>query len=288
MITASTRATGTHGRLKKGNMKNILVPGSGGMLGYGVSSYLRKNGYNVKGLARNDFDVTKQDVTDIEKYIVKQDLVINCIGVIKPMIEKNSVQDVLKVNSIFPQNLAKLCRKNNVKLIHVTTDCVFSGKTGNYKETDLYDADDLYGISKNGGDGSECMVLRTSFVGPENGNSRSLMEWAFSQKNKSVKGFTNHRWNGVSSVYFAEICAKILNENLYKEGVYHIYSPDTVTKYELLQIFDKVFGLGLKISPAEAAEKCDRSMSSIHNLSSTIVTKTIETQVNELKHFFKL
>ncbi|MFI5145056.1 MAG: NAD-dependent dehydratase, partial [Ignavibacteria bacterium] len=147
---------------------------------------------------------------------------------------------------------------------------------------------DLYGISKNGGDGAECMVLRTSFVGPENGRSRSLMEWAFSQKNNSVKGFTNHRWNGVSSIYFAEIARKIIDENLYEEGVYHIYSPGTVTKYELLQIFDKVFKLGLTISPAEASEKCDRSMSSIHTLSSKIVTKTIESQMTELKHFFNL
>lgn len=269
-------------------MKNILVLGSGGMLGYGVRSYFQKNGYNVKGLTRNDFDVTKQDISDIGKYIDNLDLVINCIGVIKPMIEKNSVLDVLRVNSMFPQNLAKLCKKKNVKLIHVTTDCVFSGKKGNYDETDLFDADDLYGISKNGGDGAECMVLRTSFVGPENGRSRSLMEWAFQQKGKNVNGFTNHRWNGVSSIYFAEIAAKILNESLYHEGVYHVYSPDTVTKYELLQIFDKVFTLGLNISPMEAGVKCDRSLSSVHDLSARIVAKTIESQITELKHFFNL
>jgi dTDP-4-dehydrorhamnose reductase len=269
-------------------MKKILVLGSNGMLGYGVTAYFKKNSYNVTGLGRSEFDVTKHDISTIEKYIDGSDLVINCIGVIKPMIEKNTALDVLKVNCIFPQNLAKLCKKNNVKLIHVTTDCVFSGKTGNYNETDLYDADDLYGISKNGGDGAGCMVLRTSFVGPENGRSRSLLEWAFSQKGKSVNGFTNHRWNGVSSIYFAEIAGKILNENLYNEGIYHLYSPDTVAKFELLKIFDKVFNLGLKISPVEASVKCDRSLSSIHNLSSKIAAKTIESQITELKQFFNL
>lgn len=287
MITVSMPASGTPGRLKKDNMKNIIVLGSGGMLGYGVSSYFSKQGYNVTGLQRKDFDAAKQDVTALGKYL-ETDLVINCIGIIKPMIDKNTPIDVLKVNSVFPVNLALLCRSKNVKLIHVATDCVFSGKTGKYIETDFFDADDLYGISKNGGDRAECMVLRTSFVGPENGRSRSLLEWAFSQKGKSVNGFTNHRWNGVSSLYFAEIIEKIVKDNLYEEGIHHIYSPDTVTKYELLQIFDRVFNLGLKISPTEASEKCDRSLSSIHKLSSKIVTETIESQMAGLKKFFNL
>jgi len=258
------------------------------MLGYGVSSYFIKHGYNVICPGRNDFDALKQDAGNLEKFINQSDLVINCIGVIKPMIEKNTPLDVLRVNSIFPHNLAKLCKSKNVKLIHVATDCVYSGKKGKYNENDYFDADDLYGISKNGGDGAGCMVLRTSFVGPENGRSRSLLEWAFSQKGKKVNGFTNHWWNGVSSLYFAEIIEKIINENLYTEGIHHIYSPDTVTKLELLQIFNRVFGLDLTISPAEAAEKCDRSLASIYDTSKKVSVKTIESQIAGLKDFFKL
>ncbi len=258
------------------------------MLGYGVSSYFIKYNYNVTALARADFDVTKNQVTDLEKYLKDTDLVVNCIGVIKPMIEKNSVIDVLNVNSIFPLNLAKLCRKKNVKLIHVTTDCVFSGRKGNYNETDYYDAEDLYGISKNGGDSAECMILRTSFVGPEKGRSRSLLEWAFMQRGKNVNGFTNHLWNGVSSIYFAEIIEQIINNNLYSAGNFHIYSPIAVTKHELLKIFNDVFELALNITPVAAVEKCDRSLCSIHSLSEKIVTKSIEIQMKDLKKFFNL
>ncbi len=269
-------------------MKNILVLGSSGMLGYGVSSYFVKHNYKVTGLARADFDVTKNELTELEKYIQDTDLVVNCIGVIKPMIDKNTVMDVIKVNGIFPLNLAKLCRKKKVKLIHVTTDCVFSGRKGNYNETDYFDADDLYGLSKNCGETSECMVLRTSFVGPEKDRSRSLLEWAFMQRGKNVNGFTNHLWNGVSSIYFAEIIEQIISNNLYSEGNYHVYSPDAVTKYELLKIFNEVFELVLNITPVAAAEKCDRSLSSIYDLSAKIATKSVETQMKDLKKFFNL
>ena len=136
-------------------MKNILVLGSRGMLGYGVRSYFVKHDYNVTGITRDDFDAANDPVLKIENQITNSDIVINCIGIIKPMIEKNTAIDVLKVNSIFPRNLANLCKKANVKLVHVTTDCVFSGKTGYYNEKDYYDADDLYGISKSGGDTCE-------------------------------------------------------------------------------------------------------------------------------------
>lgn len=269
-------------------MKNILVLGSRGMLGYGVRSYFVKHDYNVTGITRDDFDAANDPVLKIENQITNSDIVINCIGIIKPMIEKNTAIDVLKVNSIFPRNLANLCKKANVKLVHVTTDCVFSGKTGYYNEKDYYDADDLYGISKSGGDTCECMSLRTSFVGPELGRSRSLLEWAFSQKGKSVNGFTNHKWNGVSSIYFAEIIEKIVNLSLYKEGIFHIFSPNTVTKYELLKIFNEVFGLGMTITAVEAPVVINRDLSSIYDIAAMVSTKTIETQMLELKTFFKL
>jgi dTDP-4-dehydrorhamnose reductase len=269
-------------------MKNILVLGSSGMLGYGVSEYFSRHNYNVTKISRAEFDVLKSDIEVLSGFVNNSDLVINCIGIIKPMIAKNSELDVIKINGIFPRNLAMMCKKLNVKMVHVATDCVYTGRKGNYTELDYYDAEDLYGISKNCGDISECLVLRTSLIGPENGTQRSLLEWAFLQKGKSANGFTNHKWNGVSTIYFAEVVENIILNNLYKEGIFHLGSPDVVTKYELLKIFNDVFNLNMTITPVESSEYCDRSLSSIDKLASTVCTKTIEQQVRELKVFFSL
>lgn len=269
-------------------MKNVLVLGANGMLGYGVSEYFRRHNYSLIKVSRNEFDVTKSDIEDLSEYVKNADLVINCIGVIKPMISKNSDLDVIKINGVFPRNIAKMCKILHVKMVHVATDCVYTGRKGNYTELDYYDAEDLYGVSKNCGDISECMVLRTSLIGPENGTQRSLLEWTFQQKGKAVNGFTNHKWNGVSTVHFAEIVEKIISDNLYQEGLFHIGSPDIVTKYELLRIFNSVFNLNLSISPVESPEFCDRSLSSKYELMSRVCTKTIEQQVKELKIFFSL
>ena len=269
-------------------MNKVLVLGSGGMLGYGVSGYFTRAGYLVTGLGRNEFDVINSDINSLIPYLTGNDVVINCIGVIKPMIEKNTVIDVLKINAVFPRNLAILCGNAGVPLLHVSTDCTFTGRKGKYNEKDLFDAEDLYGISKNCGDISGCMTLRTSFIGPEKSSSRSLLEWTFAQKGKTINGFTNHRWNGVSTLNFARIIEKIIKENRYAEGIFHMYSPDTVTKFELVSIFNDVFSLGMTINSVEAAEFCDRSLSSIHPLASEVSQITIREQVKELKDFFNL
>ena len=269
-------------------MNKVLVLGSGGMLGYGVSGYFIRAGYSVTGLSRGEFDVIRSDNSILNRHLPGNDLVINCIGVIKPMIDKYPILDVLKINGIFPRNLAILCRNAGVPLIHVGTDCAFTGRKGKYDENDLFDAGDLYGISKNCGDISGCMTLRTSFIGPEKNSSRSLLEWAFAQKGKTINGFTNHWWNGVSTLNFARIVETIIKENKYADGIFHIFSPDTLTKFELVSIFNDVFNLGMNINPVEAAESCDRSLSSAYPLASAVSRIPIREQVEELKDFFNL
>lgn len=269
-------------------MNKVLVLGSGGMLGYGVSGYFIRAGYSVTGLGRSEFDVINSGLSALEPHLSDIDVVINCIGVIKPMIEKYSLLDVLKINGIFPRNLAILCKDAGVPMVHVSTDCAFTGRKGKYDEKDLFDAEDLYGISKNCGDVSGCMTLRTSFIGPEKNSGRSLLEWAFAQKGKTINGFTNHWWNGVSTLNFARITEKIMKENRYAEGIFHIFSPDTLTKFELVSIFNDVFKLGMTINPVEAAELCDRSLSSIYPLASAVSQIPIREQVEELKDFFNL
>lgn len=268
-------------------MVKILIVGSSGMLGYAVSSYFKTNDYDVVELSRNEFDIANDSMDKFESYLNGVGAVINCAGVIKPTIAKNSIENVLKINSLFPRNLAKVCNKRDIKCFHITTDCVYTGKKGKYSEEDYFDADDLYGLSKNAGENKDCMVLRTSIIGEENGQSRSLLEWAKSQAGKEVNGFTNHLWNGVTTLYLAEIIENILTRDLFEKGLFHVHSPNTVDKFQLLQIFNRVYNLNLKINPVEAKEAVDRSLASIYDLTKKVSIKTLEQQVIEMQEYFR-
>ncbi len=269
-------------------MEKIMVIGSNGMLGYAVSSYLKTNDYCVVEITRKEFDIANDPIEKLELFLDEVGVVINCAGVIKPTIANNTIENVLKINSLFPRNLAKLCNSKEIKCFHITTDCVYTGKKGKYSEEDYFDADDLYGLSKNAGENKDCMTLRTSIIGEENGKSRSLLEWAKSQAGKDVNGFTNHLWNGVTTLYLAEIIETIITQDLFEKGLFHIHSPNTVNKYELLQIFNRAYSLALKINPVEAKEKVDRSLASIYDLSKTVAVKMLEQQINEMQEFFSL
>lgn len=268
-------------------MGKILVIGSTGMLGYAVSEYFLSKQYDVVKLTRNDFDIGVEPHEKFEKYLDGIDVVINCAGLIKPTIGKFPIEQAIRVNSIFPRNLALMTKARGIKCFHITTDCVYSGKKGNYNELDLFDAEDLYGMTKNAGENKDCMVLRTSIIGEEKENSRSLLEWAKSQAGKEVNGFTNHLWNGVTTLYLAEIIENILKQNLYQNGIFHIHSPNTVNKYELLQIFDEVYELKYaKINSVEAKEAVDRTLSSIYDLTKVVCSKSLKEQIIGMKDFF--
>ena len=268
-------------------MKKILVLGSDGMLGYAVTEYFTKKGYSVTPLTIKEFDITKDTMDKLESNIKNIEVVINCAGIIKQIISKFSIEYILQVNSIFPRNLAKVCNKHTVLCFHIATDCVYSGKKGNYDENDYFDATDVYGMTKNAGDIKDCMTLRTSIIGEEKDQSRSLLEWAKSQAGKGVNGFTNHHWNGVTTVYLAEIIEYILKNKLYKKGIFHIYSPNKVNKYELLNIINNEYDLNLKINPVEEKESINRTLSSIFKLSNQIVIRSIPIQVKEMRQFFR-
>lgn len=256
----------------------ILILGSRGMLGHEVTKYFTsKNNHVVDALSREEFNPLQNDVAKLAVY--EYDAVINCIGIIKPMIKDLSALDVIKVNSIFPRNLAKECSENNVKCVHITTDCVFSGLEGNYDETCLFDAMDLYGLTKAAGESADAMVLRTSIIGEELNNSRSLVSWVKSQKGKEVNGYTNHRWNGVTTNTLAGIIDYILMFNLYKKGTYHVFSNEVITKCVLLEMLNDVYDLNLTIKPVAAEETCDRSLSSIYKLQASLPILTIWKQI---------
>ena len=170
-----------------------------------------------------------------EPEIKNGDVIINCIGTIKPRVDELGDLNAIIVNSLFPRLLSNYCESKEIKLIHPTTDCVYTGLKGDYNENDNYDVSDVYGMSKALGETHNCTTIRTSIIGEESVNKRSLVEWVKSEKGNSIFGFTNHYWNGLTCLQFAKVCDKIISENIFWKGIRHIHS-NKVSKYELVSI----------------------------------------------------
>jgi dTDP-4-dehydrorhamnose reductase len=268
-------------------MKNVCVIGSGGMLGYAVAAYFTSKNWRVKSIARSTYDIARDPVDNLVSLIKDSDLVINCAGVIKPRIAQLTTEEVLKVNSIFPHNLAMVAKSLGTKAVHVTTDCIYSGSKGNYNELSPIDAEDVYGLSKAAGDTREIMTLRTSIIGEEpEGQSRSLIEWVRKQNGQTLSGFLNHKWNGVTTWYLATIVEAIVDKGLYANGIFHVHSPEAVSKFELVSQIAEIYGIKAEIKPVDAPEFCDRTLSSIHPLASQLCSMLIPEQIAKSKEFF--
>jgi len=194
-------------------------------------------------------------------------------------------QSVFIVNSIFPIKLGEISTKKKMKYIHITTNCVFSGNKGLYIESDIHDAEELYGISKSLGENiSDACILRTSIIGEELFNKVSLLEWVKSNKNGNIKGYTNFYWNGVTCLTLANIILDIIKNNIYWKGIRHIYSPNIINKYELCQIINKVYKLNINIESYSLKEEKNMTLSSIYIDNPCILNNIypIEQQIQEL------
>lgn len=269
--------------------KKVLILGSTGMLGNAVASYFMNNEqyevvttYRTKEFAfagnavffdaeTLDFSVLPQDM----------DYAINCIGVIKPFMAL-SAENAIIINSLFPWKLAEWCDLHGSKMIHITTDCVYSGSKGKYIEGDVHDALDDYGKSKSLGEcTSKAMVLRTSIIGEEIHKNASLIAWAKSQAGKHIKGFTTHFWNGITTKQYAKICDTIIQNELYEKGLFHIFAADDVTKYDMMQYFNERFHLKLDIE-ATAPAVCDRTLRSEKELCQKLQIPTVKQMIEEI------
>jgi len=265
----------------------VGVIGSNGMLGYGVSVYFENFvGIDVVKIDRAKFDVLKDDMGVLYQLIDCCDVVINCIGIIKPMIDKHTVGELIHVNCVFPKNLAKICNSLCIKCFHISTDCAYSGKKGSYDETDEFDVNDLYGMTKIAGETSECMTIRTSIVGEEKGDGKSLLSWFISQRDKEVNGFNNHIWNGVTTTHLAHLIRCIIYYDHYKKGVFHIFTKESVNKYELLCLFNDIYDLNININEVSSDTPCDRSLDTIYDVNSTLPIYNLERQIREMKDIF--
>lgn len=261
----------------------VLVLGINGMLGRYVYDYFSHR-YDTVGTTRRELDVVNVNRDILASNIRPGDVVINCIGLIKQRSEARKL-DFVTVNSLFPLLLQDICSETNVRLIHITTDCVFDGLKGGYDESSVHSATDLYGRSKSLGEPEDATVVRTSIIGEETSGFLSLLEWVKSNAGKEVKGYTNHLWNGITCLQFAEICEIIINKKMFWRGVKHIFSPETLNKCELVKLISKVYSLNVSVVPYETGVVCDRSLASIRT-DVSIEIPSLEKQLVTMRGFF--
>jgi dTDP-4-dehydrorhamnose reductase len=260
--------------------RTVLVLGVTGMLGHTLfRAFSTLPGMQVHATARNRPGLDRwfsrellgrihapADADDFNSILdvmdaVRPDVVINCIGVIKQLAEAKDPLTAIAINSLLPHRLAKACERINARLIHLSTDCVFSGTKGGYQEGDFPDCTDLYGRSKLLGevDYPHAITLRTSIIGHELFSRVSLVDWFLSQRDV-IKGFTRARYSGFPTVEMARIIAEQVIPRPELSGLYHL-SSEPISKYDLLCLVRDQYGKEIEIEP-DADFCCDRSLDS--------------------------
>lgn len=249
-------------------MKKIFVLGSAGMLGHTVLTYLKELGkyeiydasYPTK-VRPESLILDATDKNDVEQTIesIKPDVIINCIGILIKGSKQNPATAIY-LNSFLPHHLVQIQRKIGGKLIHISTDCVFSGQKGSYIETDFKDARDTYGLSKALGevDNEFDLTFRTSIVGPElKMQGEGLFHWLMSQKGH-INGYTQEFWGGVTTLELARAIDNAIDQNLI--GLYHLTPGYPISKYDLISLMKKIWGMiDIEIEP-ESDHKSNKSL----------------------------
>jgi len=277
-------------RVKKEKIMKIVVLGNTGMLGRYVYTYFKHNNYETIGVSRKNIDISEVNRNELKTFfeglgLGEGDVVINCMGVIKPRVDELGVLNAININSVLPHVLEEILVDMGVKLIHPTTDCVFDGLKGSYDEDSLHDVTDIYGRTKSLGEPQNSTVIRTSIIGEEVNQGRSLVEWIKSNKGKTVNGFINHQWNGVTCLEFAKVCEQIITKKLYWKGVKHVFSPTSVNKLELTSMISEIYDLGMTVVPFETPVMCDRSITTKSD-DSGIIVKELRTQIEEMHDYW--
>jgi dTDP-4-dehydrorhamnose reductase len=205
-------------------------------------------------------DVLDQDALTAVMAKVRPDVVINCVGLIKQLADAKDPLTALPINAMLPHRLARLCELGGARLIHVSTDCVFSGRKGLYQESDLSDAEDLYGKSKYIGelhDLPHAITLRTSIIGHELGSSHALVDWFLAQQG-SVRGFTKAVFSGLPTVELARVMKDFVLAHPQLNGLYHV-AAEPIDKFRLLSLVAAQYGKSIEIRPDDALV-IDRSL----------------------------
>ena len=192
----------------------------------------------------------------------RPDVVVNCVGAVKQAEAGQQPIPAIRINSLFPHELAAACRESSARMIHISTDCVFSGERGRYSEQDVPDAADLYGRSKLLGEisGEGLLTLRTSLIGRELQSSLGLLEWLISNRGGSVKGFSRAVFSGLTTIGLASEIGVLIEEHPGLEGIWHLAS-EPIDKLELLTALERALELGIEIVP-DRSVIVDRSLDS--------------------------
>lgn len=250
-------------------MTKVVVLGSLGMAGHVMATHLASDkDFQVFGIARGPGPFVSEqldilDSSELEKALerIKPDYVINCIGVLV----KRSADDVctaILINSYLPHFLSRLGTTIDFKLIHISTDCVFSGKDGGYREDSFRDGDDNYARTKALGEviNDRDLTIRTSIIGPElKQNGTGLLDW-FLKQHGEIKGYSKAYWSGVTTLELAKATHELIKQKIV--GILQLCPDEKISKYELLRLFAKVWNKKIRISPSEDYE-VDKSLISI-------------------------
>lgn len=255
---------------------SVIVLGSRGMLGSMVTWYgSAHTKYTIVPVSRTQFDAINQPVANLSVFLKDAVCVINCIGGIPQ--KSYSDDELALLNTQFPLDLAAYCKEAGLPLLHISTNCVFSGEAGDCLEDAVPDASDAYGISKAQGEPSSAVVLRCSIIGPELGSCFGLLEW-FLHSNGHVNGFTDHYWNGLTTYELAKQIFALIDRRDFGARIQHFYAANTLSKYELLKVIADEFEKPCMIAPIVKGEKfytlkslvsppCPELQTQIHDLS---------------------
>lgn len=280
----------------------ILILGVTGMLGNAVFQVFSDDpGHETWGTVRNGaalryfapqhqphllsgVDVLDQDALTAVLAEVRPDVVINCVGLIKQLADAKDPLTALPINAMLPHRLARLCALSGARLIHISTDCVFSGRKGSYLESDVSDAEDLYGKSKYIGelhDLPHAITLRTSIIGHELNSNHSLVDWFLSQKG-STRGFSKAIFSGLPTAELARVMKDFVLPHPELNGLYHV-SAEPIAKLNLLTLIASQYGKSIEIRP-DAALVIDRSLNSERFTQATGYKAPTWPQLIELMH----
>ena len=263
-------------------MKKVLVLGASGMLGSMVVDYLSTMGeMQLTGALRSSvlmnrfrclypelnwvpFSYSHHTRISAFEVLGQQDWIINAVGITKPLIRDDNpaeIENAVTVNCLLPHELGRYASSVGARVLQIATDCVYSGTKGFYKESDPHDALDVYGKTKSIGESWQPNVhhLRCSIIGPEPKDFKFLIEWFVRQPQRaSVNGFTNHEWNGITTLHFARICLGIIATDSALQHMQHVVPGSAVTKAQLLHGFATAYGredISIRDLEAKAAVK---------------------------------
>jgi len=257
--------------------------------------------FNVTGTIRGPYsDINKYDffqqstivpnidaleISRVEKVIEETgpDVLINCLGIVKSLEKKKGMLLNVWLNSLLPHQLYQICQAKGIRLIHISTDCVFSGRKGNYREDFPSDAEDVYGKTKYLGEvnGAGALTIRTSFIGRELASTNGLLEWFLANQGGRVNGFTNAIFSGFPTIHLSRSIADIIAHHQSLSGVYHI-SSEPVSKFKLLTLIRKAMELDIEIEEYPDFH-CDRSLdSTLYRKETGFTPPSWEKMVDEL------